>query len=193
MKILLIDHEDSFVYNVDQALRTAGADVRTIRYTARWSEITTYDPDAFVFSPGPGHPRDRRVTGLARRVLTEFSRERPVLGVCLGHQLIGEYFGGRVVHAPSPVHGATAAVRHGTDPLFRGMPSPFDAARYHSLVLDAGRVPRVLEVTASTPGGTVMAVRHRHRPVAGVQFHPESYLTTRGPTILRNFLGEVHR
>ncbi len=193
MKVLLIDHEDSFVYNVDQALRTAGADVRTIRYTAPWSAIAEYDPDGFVFSPGPGHPRDRRVTGLARRVLTEFSRERPVLGICLGHQLIGEHFGGLVVHASSPVHGATAAVRHGADRLFRGVPSPFDAARYHSLVLDASHVPHVLEVIASTTRGTVMAVRHRHRPVAGVQFHPESYLTTRGPTILRNFLGEVHR
>ncbi|MFZ0699260.1 MAG: aminodeoxychorismate/anthranilate synthase component II [Thermoplasmata archaeon] len=193
MKVLVIDHEDSFVYNVDQALRTAGADVRTIRYTAPWSEVTEYAPDGFVFSPGPGHPRDRRVTGLARRVLTEFSRERPVLGVCLGHQLIGEHFGGRVIHARSPVHGATAAVRHGADPLFRGVPSPFDAARYHSLVLDAHRVPPALEVTASTADGTVMAVRHRQRPVVGVQFHPESYLTVRGPTILRNFLKEVHR
>lgn len=193
MKVLVIDHEDSFVYNVDQALRKAGAEVRTVRYTAPWSELLEYDADGFVLSPGPGHPRDRHVTRLARRVLSEFSGERPVLGICLGHQLIGEYFGGRVVRARSPVHGATAPIRHGVDGLFRGLPSPFDAARYHSLVLDAHRVPPALEVTASTTDGTVMAVRHRRRPVAGIQFHPESYLTSRGPTILRNFLREVHR
>lgn len=193
MRLLLIDHEDSFVYNVDQALRTAGAEVRTVRYTAPWSDVLDFDPDAFVFSPGPGHPRDRRVTGLARRILSEFSAERPVLGVCLGHQLIGEYFGGRVIHAESPVHGATAPVQHGADPLFRSVPSPFAAARYHSLVLDAHRVPEALEVTASTADGTVMAIRHRRRPVVGVQFHPESYLTARGPRILHNFLREVAR
>lgn len=193
MKVLLIDHEDSFVYNVDQALRSAGADVRTIRYTTPWSQVVDYDTDAFVFSPGPGHPRDRRVTGLARRVLREYSPERPVLGICLGHQLIGEYFGGRVIRAPTPVHGATALVRHGADPLFRGVPSPFRAARYHSLILDAHHLPADMLVTASTARGAVMAVRHRDRPVAGVQFHPESYLTTRGRTILRNFLREVHR
>lgn len=193
MKILLIDHEDSFVYNVDQGLRNAGAEVRTIRYTAPWSEVVAYDADGFVFSPGPGHPSDRKVTGLARRVLYEYSRERTILGVCLGHQLIGEYFGGRVIHAEAPVHGATAPVRHGLDPFFRGVPSPFDAARYHSLVLDARHVPADLAVTASTPRGTVMAVRHRERPVLGVQFHPESYLTERGPTMLRNYLAEVRR
>ncbi|MGD0718056.1 MAG: aminodeoxychorismate/anthranilate synthase component II [Thermoplasmata archaeon] len=193
MRILLIDHEDSFVYNVDQALRTAGAEVRTLRYTAPWAEVTEYDADGFVFSPGPGHPQDRRVTGLARRVLREYSPERSILGVCLGHQLIGEYFGGRVIHAEAPVHGATAAVRHGNDRLFRGVPSPFAAARYHSLVVDARHVPPALEVTASTARGTVMAMRHRRRPVVGVQFHPESYLTERGSTILRNYLAEVHR
>ncbi len=193
MRILLIDHEDSFVYNIDQGLRTAGAEVRTLRYTAPWTEITAYDADGFVFSPGPGHPNDRHVTGLARRVLREHSRERPILGICLGHQLIGEYFGGRVVHAEAPVHGATAEVRHSGDRLFRGIPSPFAAARYHSLVLDARHVPAALEVTASTARGTVMAVRHRERPVAGVQFHPESYLTQRGPMMLRNYLAEVHR
>lgn len=192
MKVVLIDHEDSFVYNLAQSLSVAGARVVCLRYTVPFSALRREDADAFVFSPGPGHPSDLRVTGLARRVLTEFSRERSTLGVCLGHQLIGEYCGARVVRG-TPVHGQTAAVRHEEDPLFQGVPSPFNAARYHSLVIDPASIPTSLAVTARTRLGEVMAVRHRHQPILGVQFHPESFLTQKGPRILANFLAEAHR
>jgi anthranilate synthase/aminodeoxychorismate synthase-like glutamine amidotransferase len=192
MKVVLIDHEDSFVYNLAQSLTVAGARVVCLRYTVPFSDLRREDADAFVFSPGPGHPSDTRVTGLARRVLSEYSTERPTLGVCLGHQLIGEYCGGRVVRG-TPVHGQTAAVHHSGDELFAGVPSPFDAARYHSLVIDPATVPPSLTVTARTRKGEVMAVRHRGQPVVGVQFHPESFLTRGGPRIVENFLAEARR
>lgn len=192
MKVVLVDHEDSFVYNLAQALSIAGAEVVCLRYTVPFSEVESEDADAFVFSPGPGHPQDRRVTGLARRILAKHGSERPMLGVCLGHQLIGEYFGGRVVPG-TPVHGQTAAVHHRHDPLFAGVPSPFPAARYHSLVIAPQSVPETLVVTAHTRRGEVMGVRHRSRPIVGVQFHPESFLTRAGPRILENFLSEAGR
>lgn len=192
MKVVLIDHEDSFVYNLAQSLAVAGADVTCLRYTVPLDAVRKEDADAYVFSPGPGHPNDRRVTGLARQILTEFAAERPTLGVCLGHQLIGEFWGGRVVRG-RPVHGMTARVYHRKDPLFHGVPSPFPAARYHSLVLDPTGVPPALEVTARTRRGEVMAVRHRDWPVLGVQFHPESFLTRGGGRIVENFLTEARR
>lgn len=192
MRIVLVDHEDSFVYNLAQALMVAGADVTCLRYTVPFSEVEREDADAFLLSPGPGHPSDRRVTRLARRILTEYGDERPTLGVCLGHQLIGEHFGAHVVPG-TPVHGETAAVLHRDDPLFAGVPSPFAAGRYHSLVIDPSSVPDLLEVTARTRRGEVMAVRHRGKPILGVQFHPESFLTPAGPRLLGNFLGEVRR
>ncbi len=193
MKILLVDHEDSFVYNLYQALRGLRAEVCCLRYTASTAEATRWDPDAVVLSPGPGHPSDPTVTRLARSLLTRLAPERPTLGVCLGHQLIGEFYGGRVIHAASPVHGETVSIRHTGQGLFRGVPSPFRAARYHSLVVAARRLPPALELTARTRDGTVMAVRHRRFPVFGVQFHPESYLTEHGGRVLENFLSEVRR
>jgi anthranilate synthase/aminodeoxychorismate synthase-like glutamine amidotransferase len=146
-----------------------------------------------VLSPGPGHPRDRRVTGLSRALLRRWDRERPFLGVCLGHQLIGEHYGARVVHAPAPVHGELSELTHDGRGIFRGLPSPLAAARYHSLVVERRSVPSTLEVSARGTEGVVMGLRHRSRPVESVQFHPESYLTPDGPEMWANFLEGVHR
>jgi anthranilate synthase/aminodeoxychorismate synthase-like glutamine amidotransferase len=193
MKVLLIDHEDSFVHNVEQALAADGAEVLCLRATVPLREAVRYDPDAVVLSPGPGHPRDRRVTGLARALLSRWDRERPFFGVCLGHQLIAEHYGAEVVHAPAPVHGELSELVHDGRGVFRGVPSPISAARYHSLVVRPSSVPPSLEVSARGTDGLVMALRHRERRVESVQFHPESYLTRQGPKILRNFLEEVRR
>jgi anthranilate synthase/aminodeoxychorismate synthase-like glutamine amidotransferase len=193
MKVLLIDHEDSFVHNIAQALAADGARVTCLRATVPMEKALRTDPDAIVLSPGPGHPRDRRVTGLARALLARWDRERPFLGVCLGHQLIAEHYGGRVVRAPAPVHGELSELVHDGRGIFRGVPSPISAARYHSLVVRRSSVPRSLEISASGLDGLVMALRHRGRPVESVQFHPESYLTREGPHLLKNFLSEARR
>ena len=193
MRVLLVDHEDSFVHNIEQGLLTAGAEVRCVRATVPLKESIGVDPDAIVLSPGPGHPGDRRLTGLARALLARWDRERPFLGVCLGHQVIGEHYGARVVRAHAPVHGEVARVTHDGRGVFRGVPSPIVAARYHSLVVDPRSVPSSLEVSARGTHGIVMGLRHRRRPVESVQFHPESYLTRSGPAILRNFVAEVRR
>ncbi len=193
MKVLLVDHEDSFVHNIEQALSADGASVRCLRATGPLAEAVRFDPDAVVFSPGPGHPRDRRVTGLARALLDRWDEQRPFLGVCLGHQLIAEHYGAEVVHAPTPVHGEVSELVHDGRGIFRGIPSPLAAARYHSLVVRPSSIPPTLEVSARGTDGLVMALRHRTRPVESVQFHPESYLTRSGPRLLRNFLSEVRR
>jgi anthranilate synthase component II len=193
MKVLLVDHEDSFVYNLYQALRVLGAKVECLRYTEPVRRSIQWDPDAIVLSPGPGHPRDRKVTGHARALLARWRAERPFLGVCLGHQLIGEFYGGHVGRAESPVHGETVEIEHLPVPLFRNVPRKFPGARYHSLVVQRKGLPDDLRITASTRQRTIMALDHCSDPVHGVQFHPESYLTAAGPQILKNFLDEVHR
>jgi anthranilate synthase/aminodeoxychorismate synthase-like glutamine amidotransferase len=193
MKVLLIDHEDSFVHNIEQALAHDGATVHCVRSTQPVRETLREDPDAVVLSPGPGHPRDRRLTGLSRALLDRWDRERPFLGVCLGHQLIAEHYGAAVVRAQAPVHGDVTQITHDGRGLFAGVPSPTRVARYHSLIVRPSSVPAALEVSACGSGGIVMGLRHRSRPVESVQFHPESYLTRSGPTILRNFLREAHR
>ena len=193
MKVLLVDHEDSFVHNIEQSLAADGATVVCLRATTPFAESRRVDPDAVVLSPGPGHPRDRRMTRLARQLLDAWDRERPFLGVCLGHQLIGEYYGARVTRADAPVHGETTRIHHDGRGIFAGIPDPTDVARYHSLVVDPGSVPEDLEVSARSGRGEVMALRHRRRPVESVQFHPESYLTPAGDALLRNFLGGVRR
>jgi anthranilate synthase/aminodeoxychorismate synthase-like glutamine amidotransferase len=193
VKVLLVDHEDSFVHNIEQALASEGAEVVCVRATASPAATVRIDPDAVVLSPGPGHPRDRRMTGLARALLREWDAGRPFLGVCLGHQLIAEFYGARVVRAESPVHGETSLIRHDGRGIFEGVRNPTDVARYHSLVVDPASVPASLEVAARSDEGVVMALRHRHRPVESVQFHPESYLSPTGSAMLRNFLREAHR
>ena len=193
MKLLLVDHEDSFVYNLAQVLGSLGADVAVERYTAPPARVSELDPDAVVFSPGPGAPSDPRLSRLARHLLSGSGPGLPTLGVCFGHELIGEVFGARVVRAPAPVHGeVTPIVHRGTD-IFQHLPRRFPGARYHSLVLSRQSVPPELEVLASAPDGTVMAIRHRSRPIWGVQFHPDSFLTPAGPRLLQNFLEMVDR
>jgi anthranilate synthase/aminodeoxychorismate synthase-like glutamine amidotransferase len=193
MKVLLVDHEDSFVHNIEQALVAEGAEVQCLRATATLREAIRADPDAVVLSPGPGHPRDRRLTGLARGLLRRWDAERPFLGVCLGHQLVAEYYGGRVVRAEAPVHGETSDIEHDGMGIFEGISQPTAVARYHSLVVEPKSVPADLEVSAHGPEGVVMALRHRRRAVDSVQFHPESYLSPAGPALFRNFLGEARR
>ena len=193
MKILLVDHEDSFVHNVEQALRTLGADVLCLRSTEPAASAIRFDPDGVVLSPGPGHPRDRRRTALSRAVLDRWEEERPFLGVCLGHQLIALRAGAKVVRAEAPVHGERTEIRHDRAGLFEGLPTPIWAARYHSLVVDPGSVPAEFDVSAWGRGHVVMALRRRGRPTESVQFHPESYLTRDGATIFRNFLSGVRR
>jgi anthranilate synthase/aminodeoxychorismate synthase-like glutamine amidotransferase len=193
MKVLLIDHEDSFVYNIAQALATARAEVVTLRATRPVSEARKVDPDAIVLSPGPGHPRDRRITGLARELLGLWDQERSFLGVCLGHQLIGEHYGAHVRRGAEPVHGEAVELTHDGRGVFCRVPSPTLGARYHSLVVTDHRLPSTLEVSARDATGVIMGMRHRDRPVESVQFHPESYLTPMGPRILSNFLAGVRR
>jgi anthranilate synthase/aminodeoxychorismate synthase-like glutamine amidotransferase len=183
--IAVIDNYDSFTYNLVQYLGELGAVVRVFRNDAiTVSELDALDPSHIVVSPGPGEPSD---AGISREVIREMGARRPVLGVCLGHQCIGDVFGGRVVRAPRLVHGKTSPVYHYGNGLYRGLPSPFEATRYHSLIV-AEPLPDDLEVTAFTTAGEVMGLRHKSHPIHGVQFHPESILTTGGKQILSNFL-----
>ena len=196
MKVLLIDHQDSFVHNLAQALGTLGAEVLTRRSSLPFAQDRRLDPDAVVLSPGPGHPSDRATLGVTFHILAELSETLPTLGVCLGHQAIGYHFGARVVRAPRPCHGETSPVRHDRDPLYQGCPDPMVAARYHSLVVSPQGLPSDLQVNAwEREDGTqvIMGLRHRRFPVVSVQFHPESYLTPEGPRLLGNFLREARR
>ena len=182
--ILVIDNYDSFTFNLVQLLCTLGAEVtvaRTTRSTSRASAAR--GPTHLVVSPGPCTPHEAGVCMAAIR-----ASKVPVLGVCLGHQSIGAVFGGDVIRAPEPVHGKTARHPSRGPELFEGMPPGFQAARYHSLVVEAASLPAELEATAWTPDGLIMGLRHRERPVVGVQFHPESVLTPEGPRLVRNFL-----
>ncbi len=191
--ILVIDNYDSFTYNLVQLLAALGAQVEVRRNdTITASEALALQPTGIVVSPGPGTPED---AGISRDVIRAADEAGvPLLGVCLGHQCIAEVYGGTVCRAPRPVHGKTDEVTHDGAALFAGVPSPFTATRYHSLCIDDASVPEVLEVQARTPDGVIMALRHRDKPLFGVQFHPESVLTPEGAKILANFLdvsGEV--
>ncbi len=189
MKILILDNYDSFVYNLYQRLGELGADPVVVRNDAITLQgIQDLAPDAVVLSPGPGHPGNARDFGVCADVLREISPTTPTLGVCLGHQGIGEVFGGKVAHAARLLHGKTSRIRHDGRTIFEGIPNPFCGGRYHSLAIDAASVPAELEVSATADDGEIMGVRHRRHPIEGVQFHPESILTPDGPAILRNFL-----
>ena len=184
--LLVIDNYDSFTYNLVQLLGTMTRDILVRRNDAiSLDEIEEKAPSHILLSPGPGRPEDAGVTvDVIRRCSTSAS----ILGVCLGHQAIGAAFGGRVIHAPALMHGRTSAVSHSGTSLFSKVPSPFDATRYHSLVIERDSMPDELEITAETSDGVVMGVRHRSLPVHGVQFHPESILTTHGRQILANWM-----
>jgi anthranilate synthase/aminodeoxychorismate synthase-like glutamine amidotransferase len=183
-RVLVVDNYDSFVYNLVQDLGELGADPvvqRADQFTIE--DVEAMAPDAILISPGPGRPED---AGLSNEVIRTFAGRVPIFGVCLGHQCIGQVFGGDVVRAPEIMHGKTSLVRHEGRGVFAGLPEPLEATRYHSLVVE--NVPDVLEVTARTDDGIVMGLRHRELDVEGVQFHPESILTVAGHDMLRNFL-----
>jgi len=188
-RVLVIDNYDSFVYNLVQYLGEAGVDPLVHRHDALTiDEAEALEPDAVLISPGPGRPED---AGLSNTIIERFAGRRPVLGVCLGHQCIGQIYGGEVVRAPQIMHGKTSAIIHRGTGVFAGLPSPLEATRYHSLVVDRDSVPDVLEITAETSDGVVMGLRHRELDVEGVQFHPESILTHSGHELLANFLNRI--
>lgn len=191
--ILVIDNYDSFTYNLVQYFGELATDfpvandiqiVRNDKMTV--DEIKTLNPDAIVISPGPGRPED---AGISLDAIAQFGEKLPILGVCLGHQSIGQVFGGKIVSAPELMHGKTSQVSHKGIGIFQGLENPLTATRYHSLVIERETCPEVLEITAWVEDGTIMGVRHRNYPhIQGVQFHPESVLTSLGKELLRNFL-----
>ncbi|MEO3707223.1 anthranilate synthase component II [Trichormus azollae] len=194
--IIVIDNYDSFTYNVVQYLGELAADFpntaelkvfRNDKITV--DEIRAFNPDAVVISPGPGRPED---AGISLDVIAKLGSSLPILGVCLGHQSIGQVFGGKIVSAPELMHGKTSLVSHKGLGVFQGLESPITATRYHSLVIDRETCPEVLEITAWVEDGTIMGVQHRNYPhIQGVQFHPESVLTCSGKHLLRNFLEQL--
>jgi anthranilate synthase/aminodeoxychorismate synthase-like glutamine amidotransferase len=188
-RVLLVDNYDSFVYNLVQELGELGADPVVFRNDAiDVAGIRAERPDAVLISPGPGRPSDG---GVSLAAIRELAGEIPLLGVCLGHQCIGEAYGAEVVPAPHLMHGKTSEIHHDGRGLFSGLPNPFVATRYHSLVVRPESVPDTLEVSATSSDGVVMGLRHRTLAVEGVQFHPESVLTASGPALLANFLAQL--
>ena len=188
-RVLVIDNYDSFVYNLVQYLGELGAEPIVHRHDAiTTDEAAALDPDAVLISPGPGRPED---AGMSTSIIRWAAGRIPVLGVCLGHQCIGAAWGGNVIRAPEVMHGKTSRIHHEEAGVFAGLPSPFEATRYHSLLVERSSLPEEFEVTASTEDGLVMGLRHRDLDVEGVQFHPESILTASGHDLLANFLARV--
>lgn len=184
--IVLIDNYDSFTYNLVQYLGELGHELQVFRNDAVTpADVREMNPDHIVISPGPCTPKE---AGVSKEIIAELGAEFPILGVCLGHQCIGEVYGGDVVRADNIMHGKVSSVFHTGHPLFEGIESPFQATRYHSLIIKRATCPEVLEIIAETDAGEIMAVAHRDCPVRGVQFHPESILTAAGKRILANFL-----
>jgi anthranilate synthase/aminodeoxychorismate synthase-like glutamine amidotransferase len=185
-KVLVVDNYDSFTYNLVQYVQGIGADTSVYlndRITVE--QIAELRPDGLLLSPGPGTPDD---AGVTLSVIREFSGKIPIFGVCLGHQSIGQSFGGKVIRAPKLMHGKTSMVEHDGKSVFKGMPNPFEATRYHSLVIEESSMPDCLEISARTTDGEIMAVRHKSLPVEGVQFHPESFLTEQGMRLVSNWI-----
>ena len=188
-RVLVIDNYDSFVYNLVQYLGELGAEPIVHRHDAiTTDEAAALEPDAVLISPGPGRPED---AGMSTSIIRWAAGRIPVLGVCLGHQCIGAAWGGNVIRAPEVMHGKTSRIHHEEAGVFAGLPSPFEATRYHSLLVERSSLPEEFEVTASTEDGLVMGLRHRDLDVEGVQFHPESILTASGHDLLANFLARV--
>lgn len=189
--ILMIDNYDSFTYNLVQYLGELGADVLVRRNDAiSIGEIERLHPEAIVISPGPCTPKE---AGISKEVIRTFGPRVPILGVCLGHQCIAEVYGGRVVRAQRLMHGKTSEVHHDGSQLYSGVPSPFVATRYHSLIVERESLPDCLQVTSETAEGEIMGLKHKVHPVEGVQFHPESILTGDGMKLLRNFLRRLEK
>jgi anthranilate synthase/aminodeoxychorismate synthase-like glutamine amidotransferase len=186
VRVLVIDNYDSFVYNLVQYLGELGAEPVVYRNDAlSVDDAVAMAPDALLLSPGPGRPEN---AGIVPELIVRLAGQCPILGVCLGHQAIGQVFGGVVGAAPELMHGKTSFVHHRSQGVFAGLPEPFEATRYHSLVVEREGLPDVFEVTAETADGTIMGLRHRELAIEGVQFHPESILTVGGHDLLRNFL-----
>jgi anthranilate synthase/aminodeoxychorismate synthase-like glutamine amidotransferase len=184
--ILVLDNYDSFTYNLVQYFGELGANLRVVRNDQiTVDEIAQFAPERIVVSPGPCTPSE---AGISSEVIKTFGPRVPILGVCLGHQCIGEVYGGDVVRADRLMHGKTSPILHRGEGVFKGLPSPFEATRYHSLIVKRDTLPDVLEITAETAEGEIMGLRHKSLPVHGVQFHPESILTTEGKRLLQNFL-----
>ena len=189
--ILMIDNYDSFTYNLVQYLGELGEELVVVRNDQTTvAKVRAMKPAAIVISPGPGTPRE---AGISNELIKTCAGKIPILGVCLGHQCIGEVFGGQVVRAQRLMHGKTSPIHHTGKEIFQGLPNPFDATRYHSLLVRRERLPSVLAVTAWTKEGEIMGLRHKKLPVWGVQFHPESILTKPGKELLRNFLTEAKK
>ena len=188
--IVMIDNYDSFTYNLYQYLLELGCTVKVFRNDAIDIDgVRELNPAALIISPGPCTPHE---AGISMELIRDLSDNIPLLGVCLGHQCIGQVFGGRVIRAPTLMHGKTSLITHDGKAEFADLPQPFEATRYHSLIVERESLPASLEISAETDDGIIMGLRHRHRPVHGVQFHPESILTPQGRDILRNFL-KLHR
>lgn len=188
---LLIDNYDSFTYNLRHYLGELGADVEVRRNDAlSVEEALSLDPQGIVISPGPCDP-DR--AGICLELIEKASKKFPILGVCLGHQCIGQAYGGKVVRAPLPMHGKVSAISHTGTGVFAGIPSPFTATRYHSLTVEAESLPECLDVTATSEDGVIQGLAHRDLPIFGVQFHPESIASEHGHALLRNFIGLTTR
>ena len=184
--LLVIDNYDSFTYNLVQYFGELGANPLVKRNDAvTVEEVEKMRPERIVISPGPGSPKD---AGISMEVIRRMGAKIPLLGVCLGHQCIGEIYGGKVVRAGRLMHGKTSPIRHDAKGVFRGLPNPFEATRYHSLIVEKSSVPDCLEISADTSEGEIMGLRHREHPVHGVQFHPESILSKEGKDLLANFL-----
>ncbi len=184
--LLMIDNYDSFTYNIVQYLGELGEDVRTVRNDEiTLEQIEKMAPERICISPGPKAPKD---AGISLDILREFKGKLPILGVCLGHQAIGEAFGGKVIRAKQVMHGKTSLIAHTGEGVFKGLPSPFTVIRYHSLAIERASLPDCLEVTAWTDDGEIMGVRHKEYDIEGVQFHPESILSEHGHALFKNFL-----
>lgn len=185
--ILIIDNYDSFTYNLYQQIESLGKKCLVYKHNEiSIAEIEKLDPEKIVISPGPKRPED---SGISREVVQKFYTKKPILGVCLGHECIGQIFCSKIVHAKKIMHGKTSKINHGKDKLFKGVKNPFEAARYHSLVID--KTPEEFELIAWTNNNEIMAIKHRKYPLYGVQFHPESFLTPDGNKIMKNFLYEI--
>ncbi len=189
MNILLLDNYDSFTYNLFQYLAELGAKVEVRRNDQiEVDDIRDAAPNGIVISPGPGTPAE---AGISLPLIRELGMDIPILGVCLGHQAIAVAYGGRVSRAPRPIHGKCSAIEHDGTGVFQGLPTPFAATRYHSLIVERASLPDNLEITAWTGDGLIMGLRHRTLPVEGIQFHPESYTTEHGKVLLHNFLAGI--
>lgn len=181
--IIVIDHHDSFVETLARYVREAGYDTVVISQDADLEDISCHDPEAIILSPGPGRPEN---TGVTNALLANCRDDLPILGVCLGHQTLAQYFGGTVTHAREPRHGKASSITHNGHAMFDGLEENFEAGRYHALIVD--NLPEVLHVTARSARGEIMAFAHHNRPIYGMQFHPESILTPQGRQMINNFL-----